>query len=1009
MMNSSSSEAAISLAYQDGTSGPRGESNGHQPSSFRRSCDDAAKADVWAGTGNRINLRHSIRTATWNVRSMTDSSKLHILQKEMDRCNIPICGLAEVRWTGKGHFSVDRDHTIYYSGSDNKKMSGVGFILARDTAKCVLGYNPISDRLISIRLQAKPVNISIVQVYAPTSTADESTIDSFYQELQDTINRLPRRDIIILMGDFNAKVGNDLDSNDTIGKFGLGKANERGERLVDFCTENEMTITNTLFKQHPRRLYTWVSPDGKTRNQIDYIIIKKRWRSSVTVTKTYPGADCGSDHQLLVADIRSRLKSVKRDTPPRRYDVSQISEQYRVEVRNSFQMLLEQEEEWTPNELWEQTKTAITKAAQNNLPKPRRPKSPWISEEVCRLAEERRLVKARGLQSENDRQQYRDLSRRIQCISRQDKQEFLEKKCQEVESHSSTNHSRDLFKAVKEITGKKTPKLNVVKDDRGEILTEGEEIKQRWQQYCQGLYASRDGLGGVTEPIEFEEEEPDILRSEVVMAMNKLRTGKAPGCDDVPAELIKETGEEGVDVIHKLCNLIWKEKSWPEDWTRSVFLPLPKKGDTRECKNNRTISLISHASKILLYVIVGRIKQHMHQEISPEQAGFVEGRGTRDQIANMRSIIEKAIEFNRPVYACFIDYTKAFDTVQHQKLWNTMVSMGFPKHVIELLRTLYSNQESAVRTACGDSAWFKIEQGVRQGCILSPHLFNAYAEYIMRLALEGCKCGINVGGRRINNLRYADDTTLLASSARELEELIEKVRIESEEFGLFLNVGKTKVMIINQQEEYPHIHAGNEDIEIVDQFNFLGSMISNQGGCSVEIRRRIGMAKTSMCSMNKLWKDRNISKATKIRLVSSLIFPIATYACETWVISVADQRRIDAFEMWCWRKLLCVPWTAKRSNVSVRHEIGVREALFSAVVKQRLQYFGHVARRDGDNLEKVIMFGKMEGKRNRGRQRLRWVDGITTQTNMSVYNCYTLAQNRHDWKCLIRKVTNTQS
>ena len=243
----------------------------------------------------------------------------------------------------------------------------------------------------------------------------------------------------------------------------------------------------------------------------------------------------------------------------------------------------------------------------------------------------------------------------------------------------------------------------------------------------------------------------------------------------------------------------------------------------------------------------------------------------------------------------------------------------------------------------------------------------------------------------------------------ELEELIEKVRIESEEFGLFLNVGKTKVMVINQQEEYPHIHAGNEDIEIVDQFNFLGSMISNQGGCSVEIRRRIGMAKTSMCSMNKLWKDRNISKATKICHVSSLIFPIATYACEAWVISVADQRRMKAFEMWCWRKLLCIPWTAKKSNVSVRHEIGVSEALFSAVVKQRLQYFGLVARRDVDNLEKGIMFGKVKGKMNRGRQRLRWVDGITTQTKMSVYNCYTLAQNRHDWRCLTRKVTNTQS
>ncbi|XP_072020211.1 uncharacterized protein [Amphiura filiformis] len=462
---------------------------------------------------------------------MTDDSKLHIIEREMGRCNIPICGLAEVRWTGKGHFSLDDGHTVYYSaGSDRLKRNGVGFILSRETAKCVLGYNPISDRLITIRLQARPVNISVVQAYAPTSTADDETIDSFFHELQETINKIPNRDITIIMGISMPKL--------------------------------EMTWLTMMPLEN-----------GRTRNQLDYILIKRRWRSSVKVAKTYPGADCGSDHQLLVAEIRSKLKSVKRDTPPRRYDVNRINEQYRVEVRNSFQILLEQEE-WTPNELWEQTKKAISTAAQNNLPKPKKTRSPWISEEVGTMADERRQVKARGILTEKDKRQ-------------------------------------DLFRAVKEITGKKTPKLDVIKDEDGEILTESDQIKQRWQQYCQGLYASKDGLGGETEPIEVDENEPDILRSEVVMAMKKMRTGKAPGYDDIPAELIKETGDEGVDVVHKLCNLLWKDKSWPIDWTRSIFLPLPKKGNTRECKNNRTISVISHASKIMLYITVERIKQHV--------------------------------------------------------------------------------------------------------------------------------------------------------------------------------------------------------------------------------------------------------------------------------------------------------------------------------------------------------------------------------------------------------------
>ena len=134
---------------------------------------------------------------------------------------------------------------------------------------------------------------------------------------------------------------------------------------------------------------------------------------------------------------------------------------------------------------------------------------------------------------------------------------------------------------------------------------------------------------------------------------------------------------------------------------------------------------------------------------------------------------------------CFIDYLKAFDCVQHSRLWKVLTDMGIPKH-LELIRSLYAHQKSAVRTTCGDSDWFDIGQGVRQGCILSPYLFNIYAELIMRSALDNYDKGISIGGRLLSNLRYGDDTTLLATSAQDLEDLLEKVRRESERFGLFL-------------------------------------------------------------------------------------------------------------------------------------------------------------------------------------------------------------------------------
>ena len=204
---------------------------------------------------------------------------------------------------------------------------------------------------------------------------------------------------------------------------------------------------------------------------------------------------------------------------------------------------------------------------------------------------------------------------------------------------------------------------------------------------------------------------------------------------------------------------------WPQDWKRSVFIPIPKKGNAKECSNYRTIALISHASKVMLKILQARLQQYMNREIADVQADFRKSRGTKDQIANIRWIIEKAREFQKNIYFCFIDYAKTFDYVDHNKLWKILKEMGIPDHLTCLLRNLYKGQEATVRTGHGTRDWFQIGKRVRQACILSPCLFNLYAECILRHAgLEEAKAGIKIAGRNIINLRYADDTTLMAES-----------------------------------------------------------------------------------------------------------------------------------------------------------------------------------------------------------------------------------------------------
>ena len=202
---------------------------------------------------------------------------------------------------------------------------------------------------------------------------------------------------------------------------------------------------------------------------------------------------------------------------------------------------------------------------------------------------------------------------------------------------------------------------------------------------------------------------------------------------------------------------------------------------------------LSHTSKIMLKILQARPQQYMNHELPDAQAGFRKGRWSRDQIANIHWIMEKAREFQKNIYFCFIDYAKAFDCVDHRKLWKILRDMGIPDHLTGLLRNLYAGQEATVRTGHGTRDWFQIGKGVCQGCIFSPCLFNLYAEYIMRNAgLDEAQAGIKIAGRNINNLRYADDTTFMAESEEELKSLLLKVKKESEKVGLKLNIQKTK-------------------------------------------------------------------------------------------------------------------------------------------------------------------------------------------------------------------------
>ena len=211
----------------------------------------------------------------------------------------------------------------------------------------------------------------------------------------------------------------------------------------------------------------------------------------------------------------------------------------------------------------------------------------------------------------------------------------------------------------------------------------------------------------------------------------------------------------------------------------------------------------------------------------------------------------------------------------------------------------------------GTTDWFQIGKGVHQGCILSPCLFNLYAEYIMRNAgLDEAQAGIKIARRNINNLRYADDTTLMAESEEELKSLLMKVKEESEKVGLKLNIQKTKIMASSPITSWK---IDGETVQTVADFILLGSKITADGDCSPEIKRRFTPWKKSCESLNLdiILKRRHITMPTKVHLVKAMVFPVVSMGCESWTTKKAERRRINVFELWCWRRLLRVPWTVR--------------------------------------------------------------------------------------------------
>ena len=298
--------------------------------------------------------------------------------------------------------------------------------------------------------------------------------------------------------------------------------------------------------------------------------------------------------------------------------------------------------------------------------------------------------------------------------------------------------------------------------------------------------------------------------------------------------------------------MIYSTGVFPDELLMSVYITLPKQARATECSNFRTISLMPHALKIFLKVIQARIGVKIDKEVGPTQFGFRPGSGTREGIFCYNILAQKHLEVDKDMYTCFIDYSKAFDRVHHSELIQCLEKIGIDGKDIRIITNLYWHQKAAIRIEDQLSPLIPIKRGVRQGCVLSPYLFNIYTEFIFRESNE--LKGITIHGQNINNLRYADDTALIADDIKNLQNVVDKVKEVSSKAGLEMNVKKTKTMISSRKPEDKSvdIKVNNEILEQVMKFIYLGTEISQDGKSDKEIIRRSNIAKEKFSKISNL-------------------------------------------------------------------------------------------------------------------------------------------------------------
>ena len=944
-----------------------------------------------------------------------------------------VLALCETKVKGQGVREWEGQRVIVSGVAERcRAREGVAIMVSGRLWGKVKEYKCVSSRIVWVRLNVAGEKVVIVSVYGPGMEKNESERESFWQSLNECLSGFGESERLVVLGDLNAKVG-DRERGSVVGKYGVPGVNENGESLMEMCLERELIVGNTWFPKKDINKYTWERENGEERSLLDYVLVQRRWKSKLLDVMVRRGVAGGmSDHYLVEAKVRigfvrgGRSENVNESVvKTSEFDKKEVRIAYKEKMDERWARVRDTEVEGVYEE-YAKFSDGVKESAGSVCGYRRvgrgNKNSRWWDEEMRGLVKEKRELYEVQLQDKRDVSvhAYRMKGREVKKKVRQKKKAANEKVGVNLSKYFVEN--KKLF--YREVNAERKVKEQMdfrIKDVNGEMLSEESEVLSRWSEYFEVLLNVEDRREAEMNDIEVEGVDRrlrmliEVTEEDVRRAIKRLKNGKSPGVDGITSEMLRYGGESVVEWLTRVCKVCLDEGRVPKEWVRGIIVPLYKgKGDRGDCKNYRGITLLSIPGKVYGRVLIEKVRRMTESLIGEEQCGFRQGRGCVDQVFVVKQLCEKFESKGKKMYVAYMDLEKAYDRIDREAMWRVLRMYGVDGKLLRGIKSFYDESEACVRVCRRESDWFSVKVGLRQGCVMSPWMFNMFMDGVMREVREsGMDVGVKLWDRRLGCewrvewLMFADDTVLVGDSEEKLQRLVKEFESVCKKRKLKVNVSKSKVMKVNGKQGDREMNVSMEGgrMEEVGSYKYLGVNVTEDGKMKEEVSHRIGEARRVAGCVQKIWKRSGVSMEAKVGMYERIVEPTLLYGSEVWMLNTNERKKVEAVENNCLRSICGVRRIERVRNVEVRRRSGKSVSIGEKMDQSVLRWFGHVERMEDDRLVKRVYDSEVMGGRRRGRPRKCWIDGVKEvleRKGLSMEEARECVQDRGEWRSVCK-------